>query len=550
MTQSASIPLFTVQSKTRDQIRDDILRTISNGLRLLGIPNPNTGPNSDYWYIAQGVANEVCVGQANGIVNTNNQMPDTAAGAFLDRWLAIFGLARKGATNSAGVILPTYSLTTGYTVIPGSPVGTTGGAQLLDSAGLRYQVTVGGSYGPGNPGAGQPANLYVPVESVDTGAATNHQNGDTLTWVTLVPYVANTAAVGTQGGSDGMSGGNDSEATQDEPPRARLFGRLQNPPTGGNWPDVAQWCTDSSPDVQAGFVYPALQGPATVFFCAIQAPQTAGVLTSTSKNRALPSALVTGTLIPFVQGLYSARAAVIGTSANNRVADVALLISLPSAPTAQPAGPGGGWLDGTPWPSSVGGTAPCVATAVASSTVLTVNATTPPIKGVSHVAYISPSNWQLYTATVTGFSGTTGAYVITLDTPWPNIVSEFGSMIPIAVFPQSVQQSNYLAAMLQGFANLGPGEWTNSAVVLVRSFRHPSTSQTWFANLDANFLRTVENAGQEVLSARFLYLNPASGVPDIPTTPTITTSEPLVLTSPSTMSPYIFVPRSLSLYAA
>jgi uncharacterized phage protein gp47/JayE len=547
MTQSASIPLFTVQTKTRDQIRDDILRTIASGLRLLGIANPNVGPRSDYWYIAQGVANEVCVGLANGIVNTNNQMPDTAGGTFLDRWLAVFGLSRNGPTQSGGVVLPAYSLAQGYTVIPGSPVGTAGGAQLLDSAGLRFQVIASGSYGPGNPGAGQPANLYVPVQSVDSGSATDHLNGDVLTWVTLVPYVGENVTVGTLGGTDGLTGGNDSEANQDEPPRARLFSRLQNPPSGGNWPEVADWCTKSSPDVQAGFVYPALLGPATVFFCGIQAPQTVGVLSSTSKNRALPAALVTGTLIPYVQGLYPARAAVIGASAANQVADVALMLSLPSAPTAQPAGPGGGWLDGTPWPSSVGGTAPCTVSAVASTTQFTVNATTPPTLGVSHVAYLSPTNWQLYTATVIAVSGTSGAYVITIDTPWPNIVTEFGVMLPVSIFPQSVQQANYVAAMLQGFANLGPGEWTSSAVVLVRSFRHPSTAQSWPSALDANFLRTVEDSGTEVKSAIFIYRNPASGLPTVPSTPTITTSEPLTLTS---SPPNILVPRSLSLYAA
>lgn len=544
MTQAGSVPLFTTQQKSRDQIRDDILRTLNNHLRSIGIPNPNTGINSDYWGIAEGLANEICVGQANGIINTDNQMPDTAGGTFLDRWLTLFGLARASATQSQGVVLPAYSLIQGYTVIPV-------GAQLTDSTGLRYQVIAGGSYGPGNPGGGQPANLYVPVQAVDSGAGTDHNNGDSLTWVTLIPYVGPTVTVGTTGGTDGLSGGNDSEATQDEPPRARLLDRLQNPPTGGNWPDVAQWCRDSSPDVQQGFIYPALLGPATVFFAVTAAPQTSGVLSSTSKQRSLPTALMTGTVIPFVQGAYSTRAAVVGASVANQSADVALLLSLPSAPTAMPAGPGGGWIDGSPWPSSVvtlGVHSPVAVTSVTSSTQFVCNAQTPATPGVSHIAYLSPSNWQLYKATVIACSPSsgTGPFTITIDTPWPNLATDVGNG-PTAIFPQAVQQDNYISAMLQGFANLGPGEWTSSPVVLVRSFRHPSPSQSWPSALDANFLRTVEDAGNEVKSALFLYTNPASGIPTVPAPATITTTEPFLLTS---APPNILVPRSLSFYAA
>lgn len=632
----ATIPLFTAAlGKTQPQIRDDILRTLANHLRGLGVANPNVGPTSDYYGIATGVANEICAGIANGIVQSDNQMPDTAGGSYLDRWLAIFGLSRAGATQSSGVVAPTYSITQGYVLVPT-------GAVLIDAVGLRYQVTAGGSYGPGNPSAGQPANLYVPVQSIDTGSAVDHANGDQLTWVSYVPYVASTVSVGTTGGTDGLSGGNNSEVGQDEPPRARLMARLQNPTGGGNWSDVVGWIFDSSPDVQAGFCYPALLGPATVFGVGVAAAQTAQPLTSTSKNRSLSAALVSGVVAPYVQGKYSTRAAVIVASAVDEPTDVALLISLPAAPTAQPSGPGGGWLDGTPWPSSVGGTAPCqvtgfvqgpvtasgttpqavtltgtpvanptsivitisstgargaatfswslngvtqatgvltAATYALGSTGLTanfptgtytsgdlytsssvansfvVNATSAPQAGVSRVAYVSLSNWSLYTATVLAVSGSSGAYTVTTDTPWPNLSEDCAVMfaatpgLGAAVFPQSANQANYLAAMLSGFAALGPGEWTTSAQALVRAFRHPVPSLAWPYSLDANFLRTVEDAGTEVLSVSYLYRSATTPtVPGTPATPvTITSVDPLTLTS---AAPNILVPRSLAWYAS
>ena len=76
--------LYTYQAKSADQVRADILRTISNGLTLnQGIATPNVGPNSDYYLIAQGVGNELAVVHANTVVQVDNNMPDTAGGTQL-----------------------------------------------------------------------------------------------------------------------------------------------------------------------------------------------------------------------------------------------------------------------------------------------------------------------------------------------------------------------------------------------------------------------------------------------------------------------------------
>ena len=203
--------------------------------------------------------------------------PDTAGGTFLDRWLAVLSLTRNGASQATGVIAPVFQITSGYVNVQSTQ-------QLVDTGGQLYQVTVGGQYGPGNPGAGQPAQLYVPVISVNGGSATDHANGDTLTWLIAPPFTQSNASVGTTGGTDGLSGGLDSEVGNDEPPRARMLSVFQNPPKGGNWSQIAQWCQESTPDVQAGFIYPALQGPASVFACVVRAAQTQGILSATSKR--------------------------------------------------------------------------------------------------------------------------------------------------------------------------------------------------------------------------------------------------------------------------
>ena len=513
-----STPLYTYIVKTNTQVRDDILRTQKNGLIGLGIPNPNVGPGSDYYLTATALANEIAVGLANITIKVDGSMPDTAGGSDLDRWLTIVGLSRRAAIGSAGVI--TLSSSVSSTLV-------TFGQQLLDAAGLRYQVTVGGSYANG---------AYIPVASIDTGKAANHSNGDTLTWVTAPAFAAPTASVGTTGGSDGLTGGADSEVGIDEPPRARLLYSLANPAKGGNSSNVIQWCLQSTPIVQSAWCYPALMGPGTVFAAVSQQPTVTPPLTSTSKSRQLSNTLLIGTVQPYVQGQLPEHVFSVVASVVDQPTDVAILLNLPSAPTASPPGPGGGWVDGSPWPASIGGTAPVTVTAVTSSTSFTVNAATAPTDGVSHIAWLNPSNWTLYTATVLSHTGT-GPFVINLDTPMPGIAA--GNYI----WPQAVQQLNYVAAILQAFSLMGPGEWTTSSPILARAYRHPSPTFSWPYLLSPVQLKIVINSGPEVLDANWIYRSNLS--PTVPSAPTVNTSTG-VLTSPA---PNILTPRNIAFYA-
>lgn len=511
--------LFTYATKSNVQIRDDILRVFKNGLIAKGIANPNVGPGSDYYLLATAFGNELAVVHANTTILADQLMPDTAAGDFLDRWLGLLGLSRRPAIGSTGLVTVTVSVAS--TLI-------TAGMQLIDNVGLRYQVTVGGSYGNGQ---------QVPVVAIDAGKATNHANGDTLTWVTAPAYTASTVTVGTPGGTDGLTGGADSEVGIDEPPRQRLFSVLQNPPKGGNSADVITWCTQASPIVQGAWVYPALMGPGTVFAAVAQEPQTTAPLSSNSKSRQISSTLMVGTVQPFVQGNFPEHVFSIIASVVDQPVDVAILLSLPSAPTASPPGPGGGWIDGSPWPSSTSGTTPVTVTSVTSSTVFTVNATTAPQAGVSHIAWLSPLNWTLYTAIVQSFTGTSGAYVLTVDTPMPGIATGH------YIWPQAAQQANYVNALLSAFSTMGPGEWTSNATIVARAFRHPVPTQSWPYSLGAVQLKQIINSGNEVLDANWIYRSAVT--PTVPSTPTVSGGGSL--TSPAVN---IFVPRNIAFYAA
>ena len=337
--------MATIPFKIKDAatVRDDILRTLRNGLIARGVANPQLGPGSDYYVLATAIGNEFAVVGANTQVKADAQMPDSATSTDLDRLAAQYGLARRVSGPSVGFVTITTSANT-YVPI---------GAQLVDSAGLRYSVTVGGTYTNT-----APSNI-VPIQAIDKGTATNHLANDVLKWTSAPSYAAPTALVT----AAGFTGGVDAEG--DEDLRARLLSRLQNPPNNCNWNQIAVIAEASHNSVQKAFVYPAVNGPSTVHIAVTLAPQVLSpsitALTSTAKNRDIDAlngvatgSIMAGTVVPYIQGQLPEYVESIITSVTNVTHDVSIGLALPASPAAVPAGPGGGWIDATPWPAISG----------------------------------------------------------------------------------------------------------------------------------------------------------------------------------------------------
>lgn len=489
--------LFTFQVKLAATIRDDLLRSWRTGLLAIGVPNPNVSPGSDYYVLATGFANQLVVSQANAAIKADEILPDTAGWDGLIRWGVAIGLSPKAATVSSGTAELDASQSTG---IPG-------GSQLLDGSGLKYKVSVGGTFADG---------ASLAIESVDTGAATELAAGTTLRWVSAPPFASETVLVL----APGLKGGADAEDI--EAFRKRVLAHLANPSNAGNWQHVAEMAESSSGSVEKCFPYPALQGPGTFAFAVTAAA------TATNRNRTVPQTTVDTVVVPTVQGLYPEHADIKGTTVINVATDVGFGLALPSASTASPPGPGGGWLDGQPWPTYAA-TGKCDVTVASSTTVFRLLADRAPTSGVSRVAFLSPTSWQLYTATVLSFNDLGGGlYEVTIDTPF------VGLSVGSFVWPQALNGQAYVDAALSGFAAMGPGEKTASATILVRGYRHPVPSLAWPYALNAQQLRAVENVGAEVLAASYLYRST--------TTPAVAAT--------ITSAPNQLVPRNLGFYPA
>jgi len=491
-------------------IRDDVLRTIKNGLIRRGVATPNVSPGSDWFVLATALGNELAVVGANAIVKADEQMPDSATGDGLSRIADILGLSKQAAAGSVGFVEIVASAT--------SPIPT--GQELLDANGLRYRVTIGGNYANGD---------AVPIEAVDTGAATNKAEGDVLRWKVSPPFCDEKVTVGAGGLVNGI------DAEDDEALRARVLAVFQNPPGSGNWEHCAELAEEADARVQKAFVYPAALGPSTVRIAVTAAP------TSSSKLRDVATTVLTGTVSPYVKGKLPEHAHIEVTTVQNVECDVAFGLSLPEAPTANPPGPGGGWINGSPWPAiALDGMPPLRAavTAVASSTQFTVDALTPPNPGITRIAWLSPVDWRLYTALVTSYSGSTGAYVINVDTPFTNIaVGNF-------IWPECQNARLYCETALAQFALMGPGEVTANASALVRGFRHPIAANGWPMSLAPHLLNALAKEHEELLAAQFFYRAATGHLAINGSAGQLSPNVPASISDP----PLQFVPRNIAFY--
>ena len=495
------------------------LRTYQNGFSQYGLTPPNILPGSEAYIRARAFARQLTVTESNGVVSVQNQMPDSAQGDYLGRWLSLLGLGIRPAGGSAGNI--TCNATQATTI----PVG----ALLLDATGLVYAVAVGAVYQP---------NQQVPVVSLSGGVATNHANGDVLTWVIPPAFCANTAVVGLPGAEDGLVGGVDAEDPENA--RSRMVLRLQNPMGGGNWTTFFLLGAASTPVVRAFYVYPAANGPGTVHCAAVGYAST--LAASNARNRDVAAAVMNSTVTPFVTGNVAEHAEIVITTVVNQPVDVAIGLSLPAAPAASPPGPGGGWLDGSPWPANSTGASSfkCSITGVTTSTIFTCDAPTPPISGVSRIAWLDPLTWNLYSATVLGYTGTSGAYVVTIDTPFVNLAASFVAIGVLFVFPQMVNQALYVAALLGALATMGPGEKTNAAGLISRASRKPlPTTQDPYV-LGNSQLQAITDSDSNVIASAWYWRGTLAGALASPYAPNL----PGAIASP----PSIFTPQNCGWY--
>ncbi|MDQ3153622.1 MAG: baseplate J/gp47 family protein [Actinomycetota bacterium] len=177
-------------------------------------------------------------------------LPDTASGVALDRWGALVGVTRKGATPARKSAALSITGTLAATVAIGDEL-------THEPSGLSFQV---------NEAEAIPAGLTVNVDivAIDTGSATRLDAGEVLTFVSA-PTGINPDAVLVL---DLDEGGDDVES--DGAYRKRILDRMSTPALGGSQADYVAWAT-SVTDIAAAYAYPGRAGLGSVDVAALHA---------------------------------------------------------------------------------------------------------------------------------------------------------------------------------------------------------------------------------------------------------------------------------------
>jgi Baseplate J-like protein len=484
--------------KTSSDVRDDILRTIRNGLIEQGISNPQVTLTSDFGLIAAALGQEVTIPASNAVILANQGMPDTATGTDLDRILGFYNLTRRAASQSSGAIIASAGATSFVPL----------GSQLVDSSGNTFQVTIGGTYGNG---------AAIPVQSVNAGSSTNEDAGTSLTWSSPPPFFAPTAIVST---INPITGGEDVET--DDVARTRLIAFLSNPPGGANPSQIIQWAQAADTSVQTAFVSCAARGPGTVDVV------TVTYANSNDGYRDSNLLLLTNKIAPYIQGQLPQYVDGYVCTVQNYPMDISIGLSLPLPPSSIPSGPGGGWLDPAPLQVTTAKPAIRICDGYALSgqtsgvpqntaTSFWVDFPQPPQGGVQYsISYVSPETLTLYQGVTSGtyipatnygsISAYTTMWYVTVNSPFYfnanlNIIIQPGDWI----FPSAVNTATYVTTMLTYIAGMGPGERTANTGLLPRAYRQPYDTTSGPYKLNSRIVKPIIDSGPEVYDGVLLF---------------------------------------------
>lgn len=499
--------------KNAAEIRDQILRDLRLAAVDAGLAEPPVTPGTDWFLIATAVANECLIGFANVSIGLDAQNILTATGPDLDAIRVGYGLPEVPPSGSTGKLKIRVD---GAVTIPN-------GTNFLLPNGKRGQ-TVGANINPAD-------NAEISVAAIDTGTDTNLGAGEIVRFVSPPVNLQTNATVSVgaplTGGTDGEDPNTDAGAAR---MRQRILDTLRNKPAGGNWSHIRELALESLGSVTDCYVYPALGGPGS----AKVVPVRDFDIANNDYSRALSSAALQTVRAALQAALPTPQEIVVEASADVSV-DMTLSLTLPVSVLS--GGNGEGWLDPAPWPPLVGGDSGRVSvSAVAASNdqiTVTAQTTTAPIAGLTRIAWWSAVDRKFYVATVVAQSGSSGAWVLSLDRA---LVSSDGSGPSTSpadyICPAAQNLDLYGAAWVDLFRSLGPGEATADSNRLPRSLRHPFVASEDPSDLTSTTLATFVKKFPEIT-------NYATGY-----APTTAPSVPSTVADPV----QILVPRKFAVY--
>jgi uncharacterized phage protein gp47/JayE len=481
------------------EIRDQLLQDMMLAARDMGIADPPVEPGTDWYVLCEALSQQELVGLANISAAADDANVLTATGAALDKIREGLGLPIVEPTGASGKVKITVAGVT--TINPGTI--------LKLGNGLKFETV--GTYV--NPADGD----EIDVQAMSTGAGTNATGGTLIQFVTPPTNVSKEAKVST---GEPLTEGTDAE--NDDRKRARILNTLQNKPGGGNWGELRQIVLDNFGGVQDCYVYPAPGGPGSQLIVPVRDFD----IENNDFSRTTTSVTTTAVRDKLQEESNTGIDTVIRASADEEV-DFTLKIDIPESALA--GGNGQGWTDQVPWPQLESSDAGIVQIAVAGvgadldQLTLTADTATAPVDGQTQIAWWSPDDRKFYTALVLSHSGSSGAWVVTLDRP---LVGKDGGAPFDGDFisPNAQNLEAYGRDWVNLFRGLGPGKLTEDSDRIPRANRHPEVANEDPSSVTATFLTSFNAKHPEITDIEF-----GSAVQTSPTTPASVDDSPNVL---------------------
>jgi hypothetical protein len=479
-----------------EEIRDDLLADFRLEAVKYSVIAPAVTPGTDNWFFFTAVANAGLLQYSNIATIRPAITPLNATGDDLEEYRIALGLPVVQASPAAGKLTVTVS--------GGGSVTFSDGLTFLYPSGLRGKVS------------GTQINVFdeqdVDVVAIDTGSGTNLESGMAVRWVNPPFNVATQARVSINGP---LTGGFDEETENRK--RARVLNRFQNTPGGGNWGQLREIAFNTLPSVKDPYVYPALGGASSDKLTILKGFDR--------KRNDYHRAFQLGAIELVRDAIHSQLSTgdehVVGT-VDELPCDITLALALPSS--ALSGGDGLGWLDQYPWPPSGSGS-PVTVTSSADSLHVTVSATTSvsPLIGQAHIMWWSPHDMKMRTALITGVSGSSGSWALTIDSPF---VDALGNAVASGDFisPAAANAEKYGSTFLDLMEALGAGENTSDAQRLPRSARHPFVGDGADLSITNKFLTDFLAQHGEITNGALGYVPSPS-----PTVPSTVAANPRVL---------------------
>lgn len=492
---------MTYTPQTRDEIRQQLLDDQEYLMLDAGVTDPPVGVGSDAYVRSDAIAGALLIGYANLDVARAQSVYWSATGTRLQEHRAALGVPEQSAIAARGRLKVSVS---------GDPVNLTTANQFTLANGFVGHVA--------SAVVGVVDGQEVAVEMLTLGAGGNATGGSTVTWTSPPLGMGATATVSA---IVPLTGGAD--AATDSQVQGAIRERIQGRPGSGNEAQLRELAKGAGVVVQECYVYPALGGPATCKVVPVKAidPSVADwsrAHDSDALDR-IRSAVQAGTRA--LPGGTPIGFEVVVQPPIDSPTNVALLATL--QPAASAGGDGTGWANSTPWPPAHTTNVRVTVSSVGGETQITVVAdtATAPLDKSTQIGWWSPHDQAFHVFRVESHSGSSGAWVLTVDR---SMTDSLGNPPSVGdyISPASVGMMAYGDSVRAAVGDLAPGE--NKAGD-VRAQRIPGALEGASASLDDALLFRVKVENPEIVTLGYGYRSQTT-----PTVPGDVETAPYVLT--------------------